>query len=163
MALSALPDNGAGPVDSKDESSAGVATREPATGYPEIPFLRVDDSDWEPWDPDAYAGKGNVELHYGSPQVKWLRFRESGGTDIGTGTALLKGGLWRSNGPVHLQFHVFADEMILCLTGEARIEVLTTGEILTIRPGDVISLPKGWDMIWTMSPDYVELYESADA
>ncbi len=128
----------------------------------QLPFLRVDDEDWEPWDPKAYAGEGNVELYHGNPEVKWLRFRESGGQDIGEGTGLLKGGLWRSNGPVKLKFHVFADEMILCLKGEATIEVLTTGQTLTITPGDVISLPKGWDMIWTMSPDYVELYESAD-
>lgn len=127
-----------------------------------IPHLRVDDDDWIAWDPDAYAGAGNVELYEGQPQVKWLRFRDSGGQDIGEGRGLLKGGLWRSNGPVRLRFHVFADEMILCLKGEAKIEVTTTGQTLTIRPGDVISLPKGWDMFWTMSPDFVELYESAD-
>ena len=160
-----------------DHTARGHTTRDRAMSLPldqstpseddmsdnqQIPFLRVDDEDWEPWDPDAYAGDGNVELYHGNPEVKWLRFRESGGQDIGEGTGLLKGGLWRSNGPVKLKFHVFADEMILCLKGEATIEVLTTGQTLTITPGDVISLPKGWDMIWTMSPDYVELYESAD-
>lgn len=131
--------------------------------YQAIPRIRIDETEWEPWDPEAYAGEGNVELYEGSPEVVWLRNRNSGENDIGIGTSLLKGGLWRSNGPVHLRFHVFADEMILCLQGAAEIEVLTTGEKLSIHPGDVISIPKGWDMIWRMTPDFVELYESADS
>lgn len=144
------------------DTQAANTKEEKLSEIQKIPNLRIDDNDYVPWDPVAYAGKNNVEIFHGNPEVKWLRFRESGQTDIGEGTGLLKGGLWRSNGPVKLRFHVFADEMILCLRGEATIEVLTTGETLTIREGDVISLPKGWDMIWTMSPDFVELYESAD-
>lgn len=127
-----------------------------------LPQMHVDDDDFEPWDPEVYAGRGNVTYHEGRrAEVKWLRNRESGERDIGTGTTLLKGGLWRAVVPTKLSFHVFADEQIICLRGEATVEVLTTGQTVHLTRGDILSLPKGFDTTWTMSADFLELFESA--
>jgi uncharacterized cupin superfamily protein len=48
-------------------------------------------------------------------------------------------------------------ETIYVLEGEVRIEI-TGGPALTLKPGDLASLPAGLETIWHITPPFTELW-----
>ena len=87
-------------------------------------------------------------------EVHWIR---NGGAD---GTTLAVG-LWRCE-PSDFPYPFATDETIHALEGALDIK-LESGELVTLRPGDVASFVKGTRSHWTVREPFKKLFVVSDA
>lgn len=66
--------------------------------------------------------------------------------DTSNGDGQLVAGMWRA-GVCTIDYHFDGDETIHMLSGEADVE-LDSGVTVELRPGDIVSFPKGAHSTW---------------
>lgn len=79
-------------------------------------------------------------------EVSWIRDSGADGVDV-------RVGVWRcADGEFPEPFPVkFAGaETLYVLEGTLRLEVLETGEVITVRPGDIVSVERDTETTWTV-------------
>ncbi|GAA4559449.1 cupin domain-containing protein [Pseudonocardia xishanensis] len=87
-------------------------------------------------------------------EVHWIRRGGAGGTTLAVG-------LWRS-GPQDFPYPFATDETIHVLEGVLDIK-LASGELVTLRAGDVASFVKGTSSHWTVREPFRKLFIVSDA
>lgn len=95
------------------------------------------------WEPFVVGGVAIGEVH-------WIRTEGAEG-------ATLNVGLWRSE-PQTFPYPFNADETIHALEGELIIDLVESGEKVTLKPGDVASFTKGTKSTWTVAEPFKKLF-----
>ena len=92
----------------------------------------------EGWEPDAETG-GLVQV---------VRVSDSATV-----------GLWKPNGATgaRIEYRLDADETLVVLRGSGEVRV-DGGEPIQLRPGLVVSLPRGCQLSWLVDEDFRELW-----
>jgi len=90
----------------------------------------------------------------------WERDEETGGmVRIVRESDALTVGLWRPNGVAgaRIDYRLDADETLVVLRGSGEVRV-DGGEPILLRPGVVVSLPRGCDLSWLVDDEFRELW-----
>jgi uncharacterized cupin superfamily protein len=71
----------------------------------------------------------------------------------------VKVGLWKPNGAARcrIEYMLDADETLVVLKGNGDVRV-DQGEPIAVRPGVVVSLPRGCHLSWLVDDDFRELW-----
>ena len=90
----------------------------------------------------------------------WERDEETGGLVRMVPSAdTLTVGLWKPNGAAgaRIEYRLDADETLVVLRGSGKVRV-DGGEPIQLRPGVVVSLPRGCDLSWLVDDEFRELW-----
>lgn len=99
-------------------------------------------ADVQDYEPFIVGGQALGEVH-------WIR-------DEGSDGATLLVGMWKCE-PSSFAYPFGNDETIYALDGELEI-VLTSGETVTLRAGDIASFKKGTESTWTVKSAFKKLF-----
>jgi len=68
-------------------------------------------------------------------------------------------GLWKPNGAAgrRIEYRLKADETLVVLQGSGEVRV-DGGEPIELRPGVVVSLPRGCELSWLVDGEFRELW-----
>ena len=68
-------------------------------------------------------------------------------------------GLWKPNGAAgtRIEYRLDADETLVVLRGSGEVRV-DGGEPIQLRPGVVVSLPRGCELSWLVDGEFRELW-----
>lgn len=90
----------------------------------------------------------------------WERDEETGGlVSMVRESEALTVGLWKPNGVAgkRIEYRLDADETLVVLRGSGEVRV-DGGEPIPLRPGVVVSLPRGCDLSWLVDDEFRELW-----
>jgi len=90
----------------------------------------------------------------------WERDEETGGVvRIVRESGALTVGFWKPNGMAGatIEYRLDADETLVVLRGSGEVRV-DGGEPIQLRPGVVVSLPRGCDLSWLVDDEFRELW-----
>jgi uncharacterized cupin superfamily protein len=90
----------------------------------------------------------------------WERDEETGGMlRLIRETEARTVGLWKKNGVAgeRIEYRIYADETLVVLQGSGEVTV-NGGEAIQLRPGVVVSLPRGCELSWLVDHDFRELW-----
>lgn len=90
----------------------------------------------------------------------WERDEETGGpVRMVREEDALTVGLWKPNdvAGARIEFRLDADETLVVLRGSGEVRV-DGGEPIQLRPGVVVSLPRGCDLSWLVDDEFRELW-----
>jgi uncharacterized cupin superfamily protein len=90
----------------------------------------------------------------------WEQDEETGGlVRMVRESETLKVGLWKPNGAAgtRIEYRLDAEETLVVLRGSGEVRV-DGGEPIQLRPGVVVSLPRGCQLSWLVGEEFRELW-----
>lgn len=90
----------------------------------------------------------------------WERDEETGGlVRMLCESEVLAVGLWKPDGVAgaRIKYRLDADETLVVLRGSGEVRV-DGGEPIELRPGVVVSLPRGCELSWLVDDEFRELW-----
>lgn len=90
----------------------------------------------------------------------WERDEETGGlVRMVCSSDALAVGLWKPNGVAgtKIEYRLDADEILAVLRGRGEVRV-NGGEPIRLRPGVVVTLPRGSELSWAVDDEFRELW-----
>lgn len=95
-----------------------------------------------------------VELLEGDPDFQISAIRE---------TADATGSVWAGAAklqPCTFRYAFRANDTFFAVSGNATIVDETSGETIHVKPGDILSFPKGTPVKWTVESEFIEVFAS---
>jgi len=107
--------------------------------------------------PEGEPGLSVTDL---DAEEKWDWDEETGGlVRLVRESDALTVGLWKPNGAAgtKIEYRLDADETLVVLRGSGEVRV-DGAEPIQLRPGVVLSLPRGCELSWLVDSDFRELW-----
>ena len=111
---------------------------------PRVWKTHVDTTEYsEPMDLAVVSGDPNLRIHA-------LRDTHENGERVLAGIACVEPSVYR--------YELEADEVLYLMAGEIDVRIEPSGELVTIRPGDMVSFERGTVATWTIKEPVKELF-----
>ena len=105
-------------------------------------------------------GAGRPSVTHIDAVEGWERDEETGGlVHPIRATDAVTVGLWKPNGTAgaRIEYELDAEETLVVLRGSGEVRV-DGGEPIQLRPGVVVSLPRGCQLTWLVDDEFRELW-----